>query len=519
MSASDNAATFFGESTLVDEPGAVDGLRAGVVEQTHQAGDAVQRYARDLMAPVEDLDDKLRWDPRLLATLDAIIAVLATALGVTHAGAPATASHTAELSVLAAAALAWPLFLAVSRGYRRPVALPTGPDARSVFIAGAAIITPVALASSWLQLGALMTVVALAVPVSMSGSMIIRWTHRRAMRLASRRGEVLRRSLVVGTPEAVLQFWNALAQNEDPAMAVAGVCVPAADTGRAIDLGLPVVGDLDYVAIAAANLGCHSVVVADSDRGSDDFLRKLAWSLEGHDTDLVLFPGMADVAGHRLRVESHGNLSLLHVELPRFTGWKCVAKRVTDLVLTSIGLLAISPVLGVIAVAIKINDRGPVIFRQVRIGIDGREFTMLKFRSMVVDAEQRLPEIATLNQGAGPLFKMQRDPRITRIGRVLRRFSLDELPQLFNVLAGSMSLVGPRPALPSEVDSYESHVRRRLKVLPGLTGLWQVSGRSLLTWEQTVRLDLGYVENWSIGMDLRILVKTVRAVFGHAGAF
>jgi exopolysaccharide biosynthesis polyprenyl glycosylphosphotransferase len=241
--------------------------------------------------------------------------------------------------------------------------------------------------------------------------------------------------------------------------------------------------------------------------------------MEGQDNELVVFPGMADLAGHRLRVESHDNLSLLHVELPQFTGWKRVAKRVTDLVLTGVGLLAISPLLGAIALAIKITDRGPVIFRQVRVGIDGREFTMLKFRSMVVDAEQRLAEITTQNEGAGPLFKMERDPRVTRIGRILRRFSLDELPQLFNVMAGSMSLVGPRPALQSEVDSYESHVRRRLKVLPGLTGLWQVSGRSLLTWEQTVRLDLGYVENWSIGLDLRILIKTVRAVFGHAGAF
>jgi lipopolysaccharide/colanic/teichoic acid biosynthesis glycosyltransferase len=184
-----------------------------------------------------------------------------------------------------------------------------------------------------------------------------------------------------------------------------------------------------------------------------------------------------------------------------------------------VGLVVISPVLLAIAAAVKLNDGGPVIFRQTRVGLDGTTFTMLKFRSMHVNAEERLAELRARNPLMGTMFKMQEDPRITRIGKFLRKFSMDELPQLFNVLAGSMSLVGPRPPLQSEVDKYEDHARRRLLVTPGLTGLWQVSGRSLLSWEETVRLDLRYVENWTLTLDLLILWKTLYAVATKRGAF
>ena len=172
-----------------------------------------------------------------------------------------------------------------------------------------------------------------------------------------------------------------------------------------------------------------------------------------------------------------------------------------------------------IALAIKLGDGGPVLFRQARVGLDGTTFTMLKFRSMRVDAEARLAELRSTNPNIGMMFKLQDDPRITRVGSFLRRYSLDELPQLFNVLGGSMSLVGPRPPLQSEVDGYEDHARRRLLVTPGVTGLWQVSGRSLLSWEETVRLDLRYVENWSLTLDLLILWKTIYAVAARKGAF
>jgi exopolysaccharide biosynthesis polyprenyl glycosylphosphotransferase len=188
--------------------------------------------------------------------------------------------------------------------------------------------------------------------------------------------------------------------------------------------------------------------------------------------------------------------------------------------LGAVGLLVLlAPLLLVIAVAVKLDGGGPVLFRQTRVGRHGRVFTMVKFRSMVVDAEARLAELAAANEGAGPLFKMRNDPRTTRVGAVLRRYSLDELPQLFNVLAGSMSIVGPRPPLPSEAQQFGQDAQRRLLVRPGLTGLWQISGRSDLSWEQAVRLDLRYVENWNLALDLQILCKTLSAVLKSRGAY
>jgi exopolysaccharide biosynthesis polyprenyl glycosylphosphotransferase len=210
---------------------------------------------------------------------------------------------------------------------------------------------------------------------------------------------------------------------------------------------------------------------------------------------------------------------LIHVTTPTLEGGQRVAKRLFDVAVCVLLILAASPIMLMVAIAIRMDSRGPVLFQQERVGIEGRRFKMLKFRSMVSDAERRLNAVAHLNEGNGVLFKIKDDPRITRVGRVLRKFSLDELPQLFNVLAGSMSLVGPRPPLPNEVEAYESDVRRRLLVKPGLTGLWQVSGRSNLSWQDSVRLDLYYVENWSLAGDLIILLRTVRAVFHSTGAY
>lgn len=194
-------------------------------------------------------------------------------------------------------------------------------------------------------------------------------------------------------------------------------------------------------------------------------------------------------------------------------------KRVLDVVGAFVLLLVLSPVLAVLALAVGMTSRGPVIFRQERIGMHGRPFTVLKFRTMRVGAEAEKPLLRRRHRAVGPLFKLVDDPRVTRVGRHLRRHSLDELPQLVNVLRGEMSLVGPRPALPEEVAGYAEGVRRRLDVRPGLTGLWQVSGRSDLDWEQSVGLDLRYVEQASMFMDLRILVLTVPAVLFGRGAY
>jgi exopolysaccharide biosynthesis polyprenyl glycosylphosphotransferase len=260
------------------------------------------------------------------------------------------------------------------------------------------------------------------------------------------------------------------------------------------------------------------VAVTGSDATRRNELRELAWALEGVRVELLVHPGLIEVAGPRMHIRPYVGLPLLHVEQPHFTGWRRFVKRATDLALTVFGTLAIAPVLALVALAIKLEDGGPVIFKQSRVGLDGTTFTMFKFRSMHVDAEAKLAQLRAENPGIGVMFKMADDPRITRVGRFLRRFSLDELPQLFNVILGHMSLVGPRPPLQSEVDIYENHARRRLLVTPGVTGLWQVSGRSLLNWEETVRLDLRYVENWTLTMDLLILWKTVSAVLRRHGA-
>ena len=234
---------------------------------------------------------------------------------------------------------------------------------------------------------------------------------------------------------------------------------------------------------------------------------------------MVVAPVLMDVAGPRVHVSGVFGLPLLRVASPTFTGARRVVKDVVDRVAASLLLIMTIPVFVAIATAIIVSDGGPIFYRQRRIGKDSKPFTIIKFRTMVVDADQRRADLLTNNQGSGPLFKLRSDPRVTAVGSLLRRLSLDELPQLINVVLGTMSLVGPRPPLPEEVAHYEPDVRRRLLVKPGITGLWQVSGRSDLPWEESVRLDLRYVEDWSLALDALILWKTVRAVFRGQGAY
>jgi exopolysaccharide biosynthesis polyprenyl glycosylphosphotransferase len=248
-------------------------------------------------------------------------------------------------------------------------------------------------------------------------------------------------------------------------------------------------------------------------------LRQLAWELEKTGTDLCVAPALLDVAGPRTTIRPVAGLPLLHMDHPEFTGARRVIKTAFDKALALAALVLGAPLLAAIAMIIRLDDGGPALFRQTRVGKDGRSFTVYKFRTMVLDAEQRKAELAEFNEQHGLLFKIRKDPRVTRAGSWLRRWSLDELPQLANVLAGDMSLVGPRPALPEEAAMYGDHVRRRLAVKPGLTGLWQVNGRSDLSWDESVRLDLRYVENWSFVLDLQILWKTCAAVVRGSGAY
>jgi exopolysaccharide biosynthesis polyprenyl glycosylphosphotransferase len=249
------------------------------------------------------------------------------------------------------------------------------------------------------------------------------------------------------------------------------------------------------------------------------YLRKLSWQLEGSGIELLVSPGLVEIAGPRLHIRPFVGLPLLAIEEPVFSGWKKVLKGALDRVGAAVAIILVAPVLAGIAVAVRLSGPGPVLYRQERVGASGTVYTMLKFRSMVDGADAKLTELLAQNEGNGLLFKMRNDPRVTPVGRWLRRFSLDELPQLFNVVGGSMSLVGPRPPLPQEVERYDTSIRRRLLVKPGLTGLWQISGRSDLSWEESVRLDLRYVENWTLALDLLILWKTASAVIRSRGAY
>jgi len=259
-------------------------------------------------------------------------------------------------------------------------------------------------------------------------------------------------------------------------------------------------------------------VLASPDLGPEQ-LRRLAWELEPTGADLMVAPSLVEVAGPRLSIRPVSGLPLLQVEQPSFSGGRRLVKDSFDRSVAFIAIVLLSPLLAGCALAVRLTSKGPAIFKQQRIGRGGAPFTMYKFRSMVVDAEEQRAALMAQSDREGVLFKMARDPRITRVGAWLRRYSLDELPQLFNVALGSMSLVGPRPPLPEEVEQYGDDVRRRLLVRPGVTGLWQVSGRSDLSWEESVRLDLRYVDNWSLAADLLILWKTLRAVVRGSGAY
>ncbi|GFJ80496.1 sugar transferase [Phytohabitans houttuyneae] len=322
--------------------------------------------------------------------------------------------------------------------------------------------------------------------------------------------------IVVGHELAVVHITRQLRRERYHGLEVVGACLPAGGDGA---VGLPVYGTFDDVALAVDAAAADTVIVLSCPELDGHALRRLAWRLERDEVDLIVASALVDVAGDRTTIRPVDGLPMLHVEHPRLEGGARVVKEIVDRVGAAALLALLSPLLLTLAVRIRRDSAGPVFFRQVRVGRDGQPFVMFKFRSMYLDAEARLAEIRHLNEHDGVLFKVRNDPRVTPVGRWLRRLSLDELPQLFNVLCGQMSLVGPRPPLPEEVAAYPDDVRRRLAVKPGMTGLWQVSGRSDLPWEEAVRLDLRYVENWSLSFDLVIMARTVSAVARSAGAY
>lgn len=356
-----------------------------------------------------------------------------------------------------------------------------------------------------------------SLPAGVAALILSRWAWRQWLVRQRMRGAYSARVLLVGSHQSVANIALELSRTPTAGYRVVGACVPSGRVAEMIDgTDIPVMGSVSAVERALAITGADTVAVTSTDDLPPNKVKEISWSLEAGRQHLVLTPSISDIAGPRVHTRPVAGLPLIHVETPRFSSGQRFTKRLVDLVCATAGVIVISPVLIVLAIVVKATSPGPIIFRQKRVGYHGHEFEMMKFRSMVVDAEARLDDLKNQQaQDAGNevMFKMTNDPRITSAGRFMRRFSLDELPQLFNVIGGSMSLVGPRPPLPSEVALYSDHVHRRFLAKPGITGAWQVSGRSSLSWEETVRLDLAYVENWSLIGDLVILGKTAKAVF------
>ncbi|WP_299057123.1 sugar transferase [uncultured Nocardioides sp.] len=324
--------------------------------------------------------------------------------------------------------------------------------------------------------------------------------------------------VLAGEPDEVVRILVELHTATDRRWEVVGVCLPEAEPG--VGFGVPVTSGFTHLTAAALDSRAATVVVAPGGRLDPACLRRSAWALESAGIDLYVGTGLLDVSPSRARLVRAGGLRMLHVQPAPSHGPRRWVKEVGERVVAASVLALALPLMVGVALAVRHGSTGPAIYRQVRVGRDGRAFTMFKFRTMTDGADTVVDDLAARNDCAGGvLFKMRRDPRVTPLGARLRRYSIDELPQLVNVVRGEMSLVGPRPALPAEVSAYDVDPTRRLAVKPGLTGLWQVSGRSDLSWEQTVRLDLAYVDNWSLGLDLTILWRTVGAVLGHRGAY
>ena len=360
-----------------------------------------------------------------------------------------------------------------------------------------------------------------ALPSGLGLLLLSRWLWRRWLTRQRARGAFCSRTLVVGDREEVEYVIANLSRSNSAGLRVVGVTLFDA-TEREIEVGdgaYPVLGDRRTVAAIARELGAATIVVAGHPQGDAEFVKRLSWELEGCASELVLSSRLADVAGPRLSFEPLDGLPLIRMRIPSYSGGQHLVKRALDVVVATCALIPITLAYPVIALLIKLDSPGPVFFFQERVGRDGQLFKMVKFRSMRTDAEQRLAALREQNEGSGLLFKMKNDPRVTRVGRVMRKLSLDELPQFWNVLIGDMSVVGPRPPLPSEVMGYDGSVCRRLYIKPGITGLWQVSGRSDLSWDESVRLDLRYVENWSVVSDLQIMWRTAKVMVEPAGAY
>lgn len=466
----------------------------------------------------------LHYLPATALVLDFVamtLAGLVAVVGRNHLGIfddPHNVTQSAKL-VAPFVATGWLATIAVLGGYRDDV-FGAGTDEFKRVLNGSAVAAALVgvgcyLMKFQLPRGFFVLVFLFGILLLIAGRLLL----RRALQTARVRGALQQRVVIAGGAAQVAEIASVLRREKWLGYHLVGALVPDGVAGTETVSGIPVLGD--------ANDRSHVVGLQEIDviffTGGSDLagvdLRRIVWDLEQHATQLVMAPNVTDISGERLRIRPVGGLPLVHLEGPRWAFAARWAKRVFDLIGATVLIVMMAPLLLWAAVRIKLHDRGEVLFRQTRVGRDGREFSCLKFRTMVMDADAMIGQLQEEQGAVAFLFKLKDDPRITKPGRFLRRYSIDELPQLFNVLRGDMSLVGPRPQVPAEVAEYDDIVRRRLRVRPGMTGLWQVSGRNDLSPEDSIRLDLYYIDNWSMMQDLAILCRTFGAVMSSSGAY
>lgn len=464
-----------------------------------------------------------------LRLVDAFVVTwaVAGAFGVRFGFSEITAGQSADADYLVLSvvlAVSWWLMLGFW-GSRESKILGSGSEEyKRVLASSAWLFGFIAVVSYGLRIDTARGFVGLAFPAGALGLLAARWLLRQHLSVERRHGKSSSRVLIIGGPHSAAHLVRSLRSAPAAGYLPVAMHLPGAATHaeQVSELTIPVTGvDSDFESILAVihATGVDAVAISAGVNMHPRDLRRLGWELAALDIGMILAPALTDVAGPRIHTQPVAGLPLIHVSTPKLTGGKKVAKRAFDIAVAGIVLALLSPVFLVVAALIRLTDNGPILYKQERIGLRGTTFHMLKFRSMRVNADEQLQSLLE-QQGSSdtPLFKIGNDPRITPLGRILRKYSLDELPQLLNVLGGSMSLVGPRPQREGEVALYDDAAHRRLYVSPGMSGLWQVSGRSNLSWEESIRLDLYYVENWSLMGDVVILFKTFKAVFASTGA-
>ncbi len=469
------------------------------------------------------LERRKQWERRFarrLRVTDAVLVVVAVASVALVATALTGASAGAWL-VAGITATTWLLMLSFGRTRESEVLGSGSSEYKRVAHASAyafGFLAVLFLVFQWQQLRYDLLI---ALPLGTVALLAGRWSWRKWLHRQRSYGLYSKRAIVTGTRDDIEYVLRTLSESGSLDYTIVGTAPSDGSRDRIVANGIAydVLGPMSSVAVHARALGADSIIVANRPDDDPEFIKRLSWELEGTASELVISSRIADVAGPRISLQPLDGLPLIKVQIPEFEGGQHAFKRAVDIVFAGLVMIPIALiVMPVIGLLIKLDDGGPVFFRQIRIGRDGQEFGILKFRTMRIDAEEQLAKLQAQNEGNGVLFKMKKDPRVTRIGAILRKYSIDELPQFWNVLRGDMSVVGPRPPLPREVREYDGKVYRRLFIKPGITGLWQVSGRSDLSWEESVRLDLRYVENWSIMSDLMIMWRTAKVMVAPSGA-